>query len=52
MPSTNTGTLIYTELVQINNTTGHPTGVVKPNVVTDVDYIAPATDTDSCPLPV
>lgn len=47
----NTGKLIFNTLIQINDRTGLPTGVTKPNILTDPDYIAPTIDTQSCPLP-
>lgn len=51
MAATNNGTLIYTQLVQMSTKTGQPTGVVAPNVPSNVNYIAPVTDTVTCPLP-
>ena len=46
----NTGLLIYTILIQINDTTGLPTGVTKPNNPDDPDYIAPLIDEEMCPI--
>lgn len=45
----NTGYKIYTILVQYNARTGEPTGVVKPNIPSDPDYVAPVLDLTSCP---
>lgn len=52
MPSApeNTGRLVYTLLIQINDRTGLPTGVVKPNVPSDPDYIPPIVDENACPI--
>lgn len=35
----------------MNTRTGQPTGRTKPNIPSDPNYIAPATDTDACPIP-
>lgn len=48
MPSSYTGYLGWLTLTQINLATGNPTGVVKPNVATDPDYIAPIFDDITC----
>lgn len=48
----NTGRKIVTTLKQYNVTTATYTGLTKPNVPGDPDYIPPVTDTDTCPLPI
>ena len=45
----NTGLFIYTNLIEIDAVTGLPTGITKPNVPSDPDYIAPFVSLD-CPL--
>lgn len=45
----NTGALGYSNLQQYNTDTGIATGTTKPNTEDDPDYIAPATDTITCP---
>lgn len=47
----NSGTKVYTTLVEYSVATGQPTGRIKPNIPTDPDYIAPSTDLSTCPLP-
>lgn len=53
MPTTtvNTGQKAYTTLEQYYTDDDTPTGVTKPNTVGDPDYVAPVTDTTTCPLP-
>ncbi|WP_291911004.1 hypothetical protein [Chitinophaga sp. CB10] len=46
----NTGMKQYALLVQYSATTGLPTGVVKPNVPGDPDYVPPAPDPTGCPF--
>ncbi|SHL14750.1 hypothetical protein SAMN05444266_102209 [Chitinophaga jiangningensis] len=46
----NTGKKQYALLVQYSSTTGLPTGVVKPNVPGDPDYVAPVEDATGCPF--
>lgn len=47
----NTGRIIYSELIQVFVDTGLPTGNTKPNSIGDPDYIPPSNDFVSCPLP-
>lgn len=47
----NTGYKKYNWLIQINGSTGLPTGNRKPNTPLDPDYIPNAYDPISCPLP-
>lgn len=47
----NNGMKIYTLLVEYSTLTGQPTGRTKPNIPSDLDYIAPVEDLTSCPLP-
>lgn len=53
MPDTtvNTGQKAYATLEQYYLDDNTPTGVTKPNVISDPDYVAPVTDTTTCPLP-
>lgn len=44
-----TGKLIYSILQEIDTLSGNPTGVTKPNVPSDPDYVAPIIDTVACP---
>jgi hypothetical protein len=44
-----TGRVIYKTLVEYNSATGEPTGVTKPNVSSDPDYIPPFYDENACP---
>lgn len=46
----NTGFKIFQNLQQYDTITGLPTGVIKPNVSTDPDYIEPIYDINSCPI--
>ncbi len=46
----NTGVKIYHYLKQIDTTTGLPTGLRKPNVPADPDYVPPTTDYTTCPV--
>ncbi|NIG54749.1 hypothetical protein [Chitinophaga sp. Cy-1792] len=46
----NTGNKQYALLVQYSASTGLPTGVVKPNVPGDPDYVAPVVDAAGCPF--
>lgn len=46
----NTGKKIYRYLKQINASTGVPTGVVKENLLTDPNYVAPIVDYTLCPI--
>lgn len=48
----NTGKKIYPFLKQIDTTTGLPTGLIKPNVIGDPDYVPPTLDYTICPLPI
>ena len=48
--SSNTGTLLTLTLQEVTDPGGVPTGETKPNVPDDPDYIAPVTDTITCPL--
>lgn len=45
----NTGDKGYANLQEYNTDTNLPTGVTKPNVDSDPDYIAPSSDTSTCP---
>jgi hypothetical protein len=45
----NTGEKGFNDLQEYNTTTNIPTGVTKPNVISDPDYIAPVSDTATCP---
>lgn len=45
----NTGEKGYNDLQEYNTTTNIPTGVTKPNDSGDPDYIAPVSDTATCP---
>ena len=47
----NNGIKKYTLLVQYSILTNLPTGIVKPNVMGDPDYVAPENDFITCPLP-
>ena len=47
----NTGYQAYTTLEQYYVLTGLPTGVTKPNVPSDPDYVAPVLNLIDCPLP-
>lgn len=47
----NTGKKAYKTLEQYNVATGEATGVTKPNIDTDADYVAPVDDTGTCPIP-
>lgn len=47
----NTGRLVYKNLTQYNEDTGLPTGIKKPNVVGDPDYLPPQNNLIICPLP-
>lgn len=47
----NTGKLVYQWLIQIDETTGLPTGLRKPNDPGDADYFPPVEDPDACPIP-
>lgn len=51
MPAENTGQKGFAILIQMSTLTGQPTGVTKPNIPSDPDYIPPVTDLDACPLP-
>lgn len=51
MPAGNTGLKVYAILIEMSTLTGQPTGVTKPNVPSDPDYIAPVVDHVTCPLP-
>lgn len=46
----NTGKKIYQFLKQVNSLTGLPTGIIKPNVIGDPDYIPPVVDYIKCPI--
>jgi hypothetical protein len=46
----NTGKKAYSTLEEYFIDTGDATGVTKPNVDTDPDYVAPVTDTVMCPV--
>lgn len=46
----NTGLKIVLTLQEINQNTGIPTGMTKPNTVGDPDYIAPYQDLIDCPV--
>jgi len=46
----NTGYLSYSTLQEVRTDTGIPTGIEKPNVEGEIDYIAPVYDTNTCPL--
>ena len=46
----NTGRKIYQWLVEMDSSTGLPTGNRKPNDPEDPDYIPPVTDVTSCPI--
>ena len=46
----NTGIKTVLTLKEINASTGLPTGLTKPNVPGDTDYIAPTTDLTACPV--
>lgn len=48
----NTGILIYSILIEVDEETGEPTGNTKPNIPSDPDYIPPVENTDMCPLPI
>lgn len=45
----NTGLKGYSTLEEYNTDTNLPTGTTKPNVDSDPDYIAPVSDTTTCP---
>lgn len=47
----NTGKLVYQWLRQIDQTTGLPTGLRKPNDPGDVDYVPPIDSPGYCPIP-
>ena len=47
----NTGMKAYQTLEQYYESTGEATGVTKPNVPEDPDYVPPVEDLTSCPLP-
>jgi hypothetical protein len=49
-PTGNTGNKAYRTLEQYYPDDMSVTGLVKPNIETDPDYIAPVLDTNSCPL--
>lgn len=46
----NTGIKVVLTLQEINTVTDQPTGNTKPNVIGDVDYIAPYEDLVNCPI--
>jgi hypothetical protein len=46
----NTGVKIYRFLKEVNIVSGLPTGLVKPNVSSDPDYVAPVADYATCPI--
>jgi hypothetical protein len=46
----NEGFKKYTTLEQYNTTTGEATGVTKPNVATELEYIPPVIDLTMCPI--
>jgi hypothetical protein len=45
-----TGILKVTTLIEISGKTGLPTGVEKPNIPSDPDFIPPTVDAISCPV--
>lgn len=45
----NNGYIAYTLLVQYSSLTGAPTGLQKPNIPSDPDYIAPVYNPTLCP---
>lgn len=45
----NTGNVIVRTLIKYNNTTNQPTTQIKPNVISDLDYIPPYFNTTECP---
>lgn len=46
----NTGRKFFRLLEQYNVSNGQPTGIYKPNNITDIDYIAPVVDVITCPI--
>jgi hypothetical protein len=46
----NTGYLAHTILIQHSSLTGLPTGLQKPNIPTDPNYVAPTVDHNTCPV--
>lgn len=48
----NTGEKGWRTLEQYDTATGTATGVTKPNIDTDPDYVAPVEDLSMCPVPV
>lgn len=46
----NTGKKIVLTLKQVDQATGAPSGMTKPNAQDDPDYIAPYKDTKDCPI--
>lgn len=46
----NTGIKVVLTLQQVDDNTGIPTGLTKPNIIGDPDYIAPYLDLVDCPI--